>query len=300
MNVSGIRRIIRRSLISIFMLSLIGGVGGFYVLLRNQAMEEAQHRAQILLSSALAVRNYTTTRVLPAFRNLPPDRFHEETVPSFAAQTVFRSVSAGASAYTYREPALNPTNISDRASPFEVELIRRFRDDPKLTEVTGVRADGAERLFYLARPITIKSEACLLCHDTPDRAPPAMLVKYGSSNGFGWRMGETVGIQLLTVPVTEQFRSTLELVGLLAAGLLTIFAIAYLALTISLEAMVVGPLNRLTKAADAASRASDARVPLPKSGAQEVRVLAEAIERLRLSLGKALSQLEQARKGPEQ
>lgn len=299
MNVPGIRRIIRQSLLSIFVLSMIIGVGGFYVLLRNQGMTEARQRAQILLSSASAVRKYTTDHVLPTMSQLPPETFHEETVPSFAAQTVFRSVSAGASAYTYREPALNPTNTADRASPFEVDLIRQFRDNKNLKELTGVRADGAQRLFYLARPIRAEPEKCMLCHDTPERAPKAMLVKYGPSNGFGWIRGETVGIQLLTVPVTDQFRDTLTLVALLAGGLLVIFAVAYLALSISLEALVVAPLGQLAKAADAASRVSETRVTLPVSGAREIRLLADAIERLRTSLAKALARLDDTRPGPD-
>jgi hypothetical protein len=292
MNVPGIRRIIRQSLLSIFLLSMVIGVGGFYVLLRDQGMAEARQRAQILLSSASAVRSYTTDHILPTMSQLPQDTFHEETVPSFAAQTVFRSVSAGASAYTYREPALNPTNPTDRASAFEVDLIRRFRDAKGLKELTGVRADGDQRLFYLARPIKAEADRCFICHSTPDAAPKAMLVKYGSSNGFGWQRGEIVGVQLLTIPVTDQFRGTLMLVGILAGGLLVIFAVAYLALSISMEALVVAPLGQLAKAADAASRVSEARVTLPHSGAREIRLLADAIERLRTSLGKALARLD--------
>jgi hypothetical protein len=292
MNVPGIRRIIRRSLLSIFLLSLVIGVGGFYVLLRNEGMDEARQRAQILLSSATAVRGYTTKHILPLVQAMPQDTFHEESVPSFAAQTVFRSVSAGSSAYTYREPALNPTNPVDRAAAFDVDLIRQFRENKNLKELTGTRMDGDQRLFYMARPIRINDPKCLICHDVPARAPAPLLAKYGPSNGFGWTVGDVIGIQLLTIPVTEQFRSTLTLVGLLAAGLLVIFTVAYLALTISLEALVVGPLGMLAKAADAASRASNNRLPLPQSGASEVRRLAESIDRLRVSLGKALERLD--------
>ncbi len=31
----------------------------------------------------------------------------------------------------------------------------------------------------------IKNPACLVCHDTPDRAPTSMLAIYGDKGGFG-------------------------------------------------------------------------------------------------------------------
>lgn len=297
MNIPSVRGIVRRNLVVVFVISLIGGVGGFYVLLREQAQQEAEQRADILLSSALAVRNYTSTQVGPAISAFHPDTFHEETVPSYAAQTVFASVTAGSAAYTYREHALNPTNRADQAGEFEVDLIRRFRGDPKLKELSGFREAGQDRLFYLARPITIKDPKCLACHDTPQRAPPAMLAKYGPANGFGWKVGEIVGIQLLTVPVTQQFADMLRLVGLLAGGLAAIFAIAYLALAISLEALLVRPLSKLSQVAEAASRGE--RTQLPKGGAYEVRRLSDAIDRLRTSLRKALDDLERRKRPGE-
>ena len=98
-------------------------------------------------------------------------------------------------------------------------------------------------------------------------------------------------MQILTVPVTDQFRSTLTLLGALAIGLVAIFALIYLALSMSLEALVIAPLQALARSADAASRVADATTPLPSAGAVELRSLAGAIERLRTSLAKALAQL---------
>jgi protein-histidine pros-kinase len=191
----------------------------------------------------------------------------------------------------YREAALNPTSVADRAGPFEVDLIRQFRNDGSLEEMRGILDQGGQRLFYLARPIQIKDAKCIICHDTPERAPKLMVAKYGPNNGFGWKLGDIVGVQLLTVPVTQQFRSTLELVSILIGGLALIFAIAYFALTAAMEASVAGPLDKLTQAADQASRSSASTPELPTAGAHEIRTLAEAIQRLRVSLVKALTQL---------
>jgi protein-histidine pros-kinase len=291
MTVPTIRGVIRRNLLIVFLIALFAGGGGFYLLLKNDAMNSAEGEARMLLSSAMAIRSYTTQHVLPNLTRMHDAVFHEESVPAFAAQTVFRSVSAGDHAYTYREAALNPTSVSDRAGPFEVELIDEFRNNSNLKEMRGILDQNGQRLFYLARPIQIKDPKCIICHDTPARAPKLMVAKYGPNNGFGWRVGDIVGVQLLTVPVTQQFRNTLELVGILMGGLALIFAVAYFALTAAMEATVAAPLDRLAKAADQASRSTSESPPLPAAGARELRVLAEAIQRLRVSLAKALAQL---------
>ncbi len=291
MTVPTIRGVIRRNLLIVFLVALFAGGGGFYLLLKDAAMDNAEEEARMLLSSAMAIRGYTTQHILPNLSKLHDQVFHEETVPAFAAQTVFRSVTAGDNAYTYREAALNPTSVSDRAGPFEVELIQQFRNDTKLKEMRGILDQGGERLFYLARPIQIKDHKCIICHDTPERAPKFMVAKYGPNNGFGWKFGEIVGVQLLTVPVTQQFRSTLGLVSILMGGLALIFGIAYFVLTAALETSVSAPLGRLAEAASQASRSTSSMPELPASGAREVRTLAEAIQRLRVSLAKALAQL---------
>src|SRR5208282_1156225 len=112
---------------------------------------------------------------------------------------------------------LNPTNPEDRPSPVETELIRNFREHNEWNELSGVLDVRQERLFYIARPLRVTSEACLVCHGSPENAPAALLAHYGTSNGFGWKINEVVGIELLTVPVTSQFKNLLQF-ALYSAG----------------------------------------------------------------------------------
>jgi protein-histidine pros-kinase len=287
----GAQALLRRVLLTVFIASEIFGAGGFYLLLRHQAALNAEQQARVLLASALAVRRYTSEHIKPQFDAAAGGAFREETVPSFAAQTVFRSVSNGAGAYSYREAALNPTSPEDRAMPVEVELIKRFAANPSLTELKGMRDVADERVFYLARPLRITDAACLACHSTPAAAPPSLLAKYGASNGFGWRLNETVGVQFLAIPVTAQFRQTLTSVAILCGGLMVVFAAAYFALSRSLARAFLLPLRDLVAAADQASRDAEHRSPMPSVGVSELRDLAAAVERLRTSLRKALSRL---------
>lgn len=286
LNTNGIVRIV---LISAFVVALLLGTTGFYLVLHDRAIQRQTVEAGRLLSTATAIRNYTDTNVAPSLRAASPDTFHVETVPAFAAQTIYRSVQSSYPGYTYREPALKPTNPSDLPTPFEVGLINKFRADSNLKELTGVRDDGDGRVYYVARPI-VAHEPCLVCHDTPQRAPPGMIAKFGPVNGFGWKAGEIVAIQSLTVPAAEELRETGEMAMILGGGLLLVFIAIYFALTISIDTLLVRPLAELAAAADHASRGLPG-APLPQSGAREIRDIATAIERLRQSLGKAMKRL---------
>jgi hypothetical protein len=48
--------------------------------------------------------------------------------------------------------------------------------------------------------VTITDQACLTCHSTAAAAPAALIQTYGSANGFGWKLNETIGAQILSVP----------------------------------------------------------------------------------------------------
>ena len=279
---------IRLVLIPIFVVVTIIGSGGAYLLLRTDAITRAAENARFVLNTAVAIRTYTQDTVLPEVSKAPTSQFYETGVPAFAAQNVFERVQKTNHAYSYREPALNPTNPNDRPTPVEVELINRFRADAKLTELTGIREAEAGAVFYLARPIRITDAACLVCHSTPDKAPTAMIAKYGPSNGFGWKLNETIGIQTLTVPIAEQLKGSVEMAISLATGLLLVFVVTYFAITYALQITLVRPLRALTESAEAASVSNAARDVTVPSGMSEIRDLGDSIQRLRTSLMKAL------------
>ena len=283
----GINAVVRLVLVSSFAVALLVGAGGAYMLLHDRAVQRTAAEAGRLLSAATAVRSYTDRNIAPLLKS--GDKFHAETVPAFAAQMVYRDIEKSYPGYVYREPALRPTNPNDMATPFEVELINRFRGTPELKELSGVRDTKDGRVYYVARPIRAQ-ESCLVCHDTPQRAPAAMVAAYGPHNGFGWKVNEVVALQSLSIPAAEELKETGEIALLLAVGMLLVFGAAYFALTAALETLVTRPLRALATAADRAS-VGDPPPPIPAGGASEIRALGTAIERLRVSLAKALARI---------
>ena len=68
--------------------------------------------------------------------------------------------------------------------------VYRYDIASRKTEIVGERDTPNGRSMYMARPMIIKEEACLFCHDTAERAPRTMIDRYGTANGFGWKVND--------------------------------------------------------------------------------------------------------------
>jgi protein-histidine pros-kinase len=137
-NIAGI---VRRGTFVVFTAALLIGAMTFYLFFKTASMQHVEDEARALLRLAMASRNYTVEHITPLLEKLPEESFYPESVPSFAAQTMFRQFATDAGDYTYREAAINPTNPDDLASAFEVELIADFRADRGVKEIkdSGVK-----------------------------------------------------------------------------------------------------------------------------------------------------------------
>lgn len=90
----GTAGLVRRILIIIFLVSLLGGAGGFFVLLRERALAIAADEARLMLTAALAVSDDTDANVFPLLDELPSHHFDDQVVPFHVVQAVFRGVQA--------------------------------------------------------------------------------------------------------------------------------------------------------------------------------------------------------------
>src|SRR6201996_6242252 len=105
----------------------------------DTARDQVLQNARIMMTAANAIRKYTADDLVPLLPMQANGKFVAETVPAFAAQTNFKDVQAAFAGYTYREPALNPTNLVDRAQDWEADIIRTFREESGRQEVVAER-----------------------------------------------------------------------------------------------------------------------------------------------------------------
>jgi HAMP domain-containing protein len=275
---------------------LILGMAAFgfegYALLQRNAQDEIEQTASLMMESALAIRTYTNTNIKPHLDPHLDIEFLPQTVPAYAATEAMNEVRKKYPAFLYKEAALNPTNPRDHASDWEADVINAFRANPEQKLISGERGTGDARLFYIARPIKITNAACLACHSTPKAAPASMISVYGENNGFGWQLNETIGAQIVTVPMSIPVKKAEIAFQTFMMLLSAVFALIFVALHVLLGQFVIKPLERIALAADEISRGNLAIGELPESGKDEVGRLSVVFNRMMRSLKKALQLLE--------
>jgi len=260
---------------------------------REHARNEVLREANLLLQTSASIRNYTSTQIDPLIRSLAAASrtFHPQTIPFYAATENFATLHASNPEYSYKEATLNPTNPRDKATAWEEDIIRLFRDDPKRQDFDRVRNGASGPLLVLARPIVVKAE-CLQCHSTPEAAPASIIRQYGRTNGFGWKLQEVVGAQILSVPMTVSNQMADEMVRSFLIALVIVAAVTLIVLNLALATFVIQPVSRLAQAADQISRGQTDLPELPVRGHDEISVLVAAFNRMHRSLSIAIKMLE--------
>jgi protein-histidine pros-kinase len=267
--------------------------------LEEQAREEVHEQARLMMETALAARHYTTAHIQPilAAADKTSGKFHAETVPAFAATELFlylRQANTTYSDYEYKEAVLNPTNPRDQARGWEEDLIRDFRNHPEQKKINGQRPSPTGDMIYLAHPLVV-SEQCLTCHGLRDEAPPEMIKEYslaGSNNGFGWKTGEVIGAQIVSVPASKPITVAGQAFRKLMLWLVIGALLTLMILDATLYFAVIRPIQRIAANADAISKGQTGIPELPVEGAKEISVLATAFNRMHRSLTKAMKLIE--------
>jgi Protein of unknown function (DUF3365) len=132
--------------------------------------------------------------------DLPDRQFFPQSIPFYAATEAFNYFRVQFPDFAYKEAALNPTNLRDRTADWESDIVNFFRDNPSKAEFAGRRDTPAGSSLYLSTPIRADSDSCLGCHGRVENAPPELVKLYGSGNGYGWRLNDVIGAQIVSVP----------------------------------------------------------------------------------------------------
>ena len=226
--------------------------------LDTAATARINNRARALMETMISIREYTASHTAPIIEPLNfsnSERFMPESVPSYAAKSVFNVMRTMPqySTYGYREAVTNPTNSQDLPSELEALIIERFRSNPKLKEVSGNDINPVLPFHYTARPLIVTGESCLACHSSPERAPASLLNTYGPKNGFNWKIDEIIGVQIVKVPFDRVLEKKEEMKkGLVGLIITSLAALAFI-ISLVLNSFVVRPLAKLSSLADAAS-----------------------------------------------
>ena len=278
-------------LIIAFALATLGIALALKSTLEANADHEVLNEAGLMMDSAAAIRSYTSTEIVPLLSEKMKEEFRPQSVPSYAATQNFLKLHAQHPDYSYKEATLNPTNLRDRASDWEADIVQKFRNDPGAKEVTGQRDTPIGPTLYLARPIRAL-DRCLPCHSLPANAPATLVARYGSNNGFGWQAGEVVAAQIVSVPVAAASARADRVLRTLIISLIAMFLAIMLIINAALYVLVVRPVKQMAQVADQLSLGNTAIPEFSTRGGHEVAMLGVSLNRMHKSLDKALRMLE--------
>lgn len=262
------------------------------ILLEN-ARQEVIERAGMMMEGAGAIRKYTVQEIKPLLAAQMKEKFLPQSVPAYSATTTFKKMRETHPEYHYKEATLNPTNPADRAADWEADIIKHFDDFPDDKTLIGDRDTATGRSLYMARPIQIKNPACLTCHSTPVQAPQTQLVRYGDSNGYGWKMNEVVGAQIVSVPLEVAIQKAEETFYTFMAALGVVFLLIIVVLNLMLRSIVIQPVTRMSALAEQISTGDLEGTEFNERGSDEISRLGASFNRMRRSLEKAFNMLEE-------
>jgi hypothetical protein len=205
-----------------------------YNLLQRNARAEVVRNAELMIEVARAIRAYTVKHVRPELADRLKTVFLPQSVPAYAATTTLGLLPEAYRDFIYKEATLNPTNPSHRATDWEADLVRSFQRDPELNFLSGVRQTPSGDALYIAAPMRIRNKACLTCHSVPSAAPATMITRYGNANGFGWKLNEVVGAQVVSVPMAVPVANANRAFVTFLISICTVFILFYIVLNVML------------------------------------------------------------------
>ena len=232
----------------VFAVGIIISGAALSTILNRNAQNEITSKALMLISTMNSVRDYTSTQVKPEIADKLQFRFLPQSVPAYSAREVFEKLRTDDAyrEFSYKEATINPTNPRDKADDFEQEIVEHFRRETHLEELRGFRSSPDGDLFYIARPLEISKASCLECHSVPKAAPKSMIQRYGSDHGFGWKLNDIVGTQIISVPAAKVLQHARQLFVLLMGVVVVVFAVTMLIVNAWLRRYVARPLNRMS------------------------------------------------------
>jgi HAMP domain-containing protein len=288
----GLRAKFNLVLLAAFLVGLALSATVSYRVVRDNARREVEQEATIMITAASAIRDYTAKEIKPLLIDQMKLRFLPHTVSAWAAQYNLRTVSAQFPDYSYKEAALNPTNPADLATDWEADIIGEFQHSATLKQFTIVRDTPNGPMLSVSRPLRIVDPGCLTCHTTAAEAPATMVDLYGTTNGFGWKLGDVIGAQIVSVPMRVALERADQVFYIVFGGLVSVFLVTLLLLNLVLHYMIIRPIRRMSMIAGEVSLGNNDVPEFRERGEDEIASLAKSFNRMRRSLTNAMRMLE--------
>lgn len=281
-----IRKRILTILAIVYVFSMIGVLGTGYFMLEQDTKREASEKTELFLSSMTANQTYMTKFVRKKLKKLTDNAyFPEASVGAVMMARTAKLLQEQYPEYILKLSSPNPLNQENLSTPFEEKVIAGFDNgDYELWE--GFTTLNGKSFYASAIPMEVR-KGCIWCHDTPDVAHPDMVAEYGSNSGYGYEEGQIVGTRIVYVPTEKARQLTWKKLGALGSVVSMVFLFAFLAIDRIIIRSVVRPIEKIVEVAGEISRGKMDR-SFEVDTNDEIKALADAFNRMKVSLEKAM------------
>ncbi|HTS20815.1 MAG TPA: DUF3365 domain-containing protein [Casimicrobiaceae bacterium] len=276
----------------VFVVGLLVTGAVSYAVLQANAREEILDNARVMMEVAQSSRSYTNSQIKPLLETQLRYSFLPQSVFAYAATEQFNDLRKKYPDYSYKEATLNPTNPRDRATDWEADVVNQFRNGQAKGDLVGERDTPTGRSLYLARAIQITDQACLACHNTVAEAPKTMIELYGPANGFGWKLNEIVGAQIVSVPSALPIQRANHTFKVFMLLLTLVLVVTFILINVMLNSIVIQRVKALAKSADDVSLGQVENAEFKDKSKDEIGTLSQALGRMNKSLAQAIKMLE--------
>ncbi len=219
--------------------------------LKDRVIEDANEKTLIIMTQMDAVGRYVKEELRPKmFEVLPKVSKEVDFVVEAMSTThvrlrIMEGFNKDLKDYTYKRVSANPTNLKNKADSLHEKKIAYFHEDRNRKSWNGVITIDGLKYIMRVKPV-ITEKGCLKCHGDPSHAPRGFVRKYGTKSGFGWKEGEVMGVDSVTIPLAvtlEQIRSIA--ISTFVFGFTTLIFL-FISLQGAFWSLVSRPLTNLT------------------------------------------------------
>jgi methyl-accepting chemotaxis protein len=270
----------------VYIVSMVGAIAGGYYILERESLREAKEKVELFTSVMSANQEFMATSVRPDLMDLLPDTyFPEATVGIVMMDEAAKIIREEYPEYVFKIASPNPLDRENLSDSFENSIIASF-DNGDFDKWEGSIFKTGKHFYATAVPIEAR-KSCIWCHDTPATADPEMVEKYGTESGYGYKVGDIVGGRFIYVSMDKADAITLKKLAMFGGGLSLLFLIAMLVIDRTVINTIVRPIEEIVAVAEEISRGKMDREFAVK-GNDEIKLLADAFNRMRVSLAKAM------------
>jgi len=268
---------------------------------REQALDDAKAKAEIILERNLAIHTYFSHQVKPkVFALTDPyiskDYFEPAWMSSTYAVREIDKLSRleNHKDYYYKECAINARSPANEADAFEAAFIEELRANPELQYRSAVRNLEGNDYYVTLRRGEVLEESCMRCHSRPENAPKGLVDTYGAERSFNRHTGDLVSAISIRVPLATAYARADHFSRHLALTLVVTFLGIFMLQHLLYKKLIYRPIESLR---DKTNRIRENKeflgeeIPLPES--RELADLASSFNAMSQKIRQQIDTLEE-------